>query len=92
MGTSTGPVVALGVITWANGAILQPDKTGDVFKFSTRVAVGTGIAAAGLSLVERASPELARGVAFVALVTVLFTRYKGRKSPAENLLVWWKGT
>jgi hypothetical protein len=92
MGTSTGPVVALGTITWINGAILQPDKTPDVFKFSTRVAVGTGIAAAGLSLVERASPDLARGVAFVALVTALFTRYKGRKSPVENLLTWWKGS
>jgi hypothetical protein len=92
MATSTGPIVALGVITWANGAILQPDKTPDVFKFSTRVAVGTGIAAAGLSLVGHASPDLARGVAFVALVTTLFTRYKGRKSPVENLLTWWKGS
>lgn len=92
MGVSTGPMLALGVITWANGAILQPDTLpdGDVFRFSTRVAVGTGIAAAGLSLVERASPELARGVAFVALITVLFTRFQGRASPVDNLLKWWK--
>ena len=96
MASSTGPIVALGLITWANGAILQPDKTwtasGGVFPFSVKVAVGTGIAAGGLALVEKASPELARGVAFVALVTALFTRYKGRRSPVDNLLVWWKGS
>lgn len=90
MATSTGPVLALGAVTWANGVILQPKTTPDVFRFSTRVAVGTGILAAGLSLVEKGSPELARGVAFVALVTTLFTRYKGRRSPVENLLSWWK--
>lgn len=92
MASSTGPIVALGLITWANGAILQPDKVDDVFSYSVRVAVGTGIAAGGLALVEKASPELARGVAFVALVTALFTRYKGRRSPVDNLLVWWKGS
>jgi hypothetical protein len=93
MASSTGPIVALGVITWANGAILQPDALpeGDVFKFSVRVGVGTGIAAGGLSLVGHASPELARGIAFVALVTALFTRFNGRASPVENLLTWWKG-
>lgn len=93
MAGSTGPMVALGLVTWANGAILQPETVGDSqFKFATRVAVGTGIAAAGLSLVGKASPQLARGVAFVALVTALFTRYQGRNSPVDNLLAWWKGT
>lgn len=91
MGTSTGPIVALGIVTWANGAILQPETVDDTFRFSARVAVGTGIAAAGLALVERASPPLARGVAFVALITALFTRYQGRASPIDNLLTWWKG-
>jgi len=93
MASSTGPILALGVITWANGAILQPDTLpdDDVFKFSVRVGVATGIAAAGLSLVDRASPELARGIALVALVTVLFTRFNDRKSPVDNLLAWWKG-
>jgi hypothetical protein len=83
-------MVALGLVTWANGVILQPETVDDTFKFSTRVAIGTGIAAAGLSLVGRASPPLARGVAFIALVTALFTRYQGRKSPIDNLAAWWK--
>jgi hypothetical protein len=92
MGASTGPIVALGVITWANGAILRPDTLpdGSTLRFSVRVGVGTGIAAAGLSLMERLSPELARGIAYVALVTALFTRFDGRPSPVENLLTWWK--
>lgn len=90
MASSTGPIVALGLVTWVNGAILQPETTGDQLRFATRVGVGTGIAAAGLALVGKASPELARGAAFVALVTALFTRYKGRRSPVDNLLAWWK--
>jgi len=91
MATSTGPIVALGLITWTNGVILQPETVDETFRFSTRVAVGTGIAAGGLALVERLSPELARGIAYVALVTTLFTRYQGRNSPIDNLLAWWKG-
>jgi len=93
MASSTGPIVALGVVTWANGAILQPDTLpdGNVFRFSVRVGVGTGIAAAGLALIERASPQLAKGIAYVALITALFTRYNDRSSPIENLLIWWKG-
>jgi hypothetical protein len=92
MGASTGPIVALGTITWLNGVILQPGETGDTLKFSTRIAVGTGIAAAGLSLIEKGAPDLARGLAFVALITALFTRIGDRKSPTENLLSWWKGS
>ena len=92
MGASTGPIVAAGLVTWVNGAVLQPETVDDQFRFAARTAVGTAIAAAGLSLVERASAELARGVAFVAVVTMLFTRYKGRRSPTENLLAWWKGS
>lgn len=91
MASSTGPIVALGIVTWANGALLQQETVDDNFRFAARIAVGTGIAAAGLALVERASPELARGVAFVALITALFTRYQGRASPVESLLTWWKG-
>lgn len=91
MASSTGPIVALGIVTWANGALLQQETVDDNFRFAARIAVGTGIAAAGLALVERASPELARGVAFVALITALFTRYQGRQSPVDNLLTWWKG-
>lgn len=91
MAVSTGPILALGVISWANGALLQPDTVQDTFRFSVRVAVGTGIAAAGLALVEKGSQPLAKGIAYIALVTALFTRYQGRKSPIDNLLRWWEG-
>jgi len=91
MASSTGPILALGVISWANGALLQSETVDDTFKFSVRVAVGTGIAAAGLALAEKGSPPLARGIAYIALVTALFTRYRARKSPIDNLLHWWEG-
>jgi hypothetical protein len=87
MAQSTGPIVTLGLITWANGAILE--GKGSDLKFTARVAVGTGIAAGGLALVERLSPELAKGVAWIALVTALFTRVGNSRSPVDNLLRWW---
>lgn len=92
MAQSTGPIVTLGAITWANGVILQPDPQRSTLTFSTRVAVGTAIAGMSLAVIERASPELAKGIAWVALVTVLFTRIGGRASPTENLLRWWRAS
>jgi hypothetical protein len=90
MSQSTGPIVTLGLITWANGAILSPQPGRNQLDFAAKVAVGTGIAAGGLALVERISPELAKGVAWVALITALFTRIGGRKSPVDNLLSWYE--
>jgi hypothetical protein len=88
MAASTGPIVTLGLITWGNGAILQASPE-PVVPFSARVAVGTGIAAGGLALLERSTPELAKAVAWLALVTVLFARIGGRRAPVENLLRWY---
>lgn len=87
MATSTGPMLAVGGITWVNRVLLQEHPPPDVVRFTVRVAVGTGIAATALSLVERANAPLARGVAWISLVTVLLARIQpGVRSPAENLL------
>lgn len=80
MARSTGPILATGGITFANGWIFN--NQGPDF----RVLLGTAIAAGGLALFENVSAELAAGIAWIALVTVLFTRFKGKPSPAENLL------
>ena len=57
-----------------------------------RVPVGTAIAAGAFALAERASAPLAKGVAWIALLTVLFSRVNPRvPSPAESLLSWWNG-
>jgi hypothetical protein len=80
MAQSTGPVLAVGAISFANEWVLNKQPP------DFRILLGTAIAAAGLALFEHVSKELATGIAWIALVTVLFTRQKGKPSPAENLL------
>jgi hypothetical protein len=73
-------MLAVGGITFANGWIFN--NTGPDFK----VLLGTAVATGGLALFSHVSPELAAGIAWIALVTVLFTRFNNKPSPAENLL------
>lgn len=88
MARSTGPILAVGGITLINKSLLAEKKQEIDFK----VIVGTAIAAGGLALLERLSEELAVGIAWVALVAVLFVRIDPvAKAPAENLLRIMKG-
>jgi len=80
MAASTGPVLAVGAISFANGWVLNNQPP------DFKILLGTAIAAGGLALFEHVSRELAVGIAWIALVTVIFTRQKGKPSPAENLL------
>lgn len=83
MARSTGPILAVGGITLANQVLLAKEPQ----DIDWRIPIATAIAAGGLALFERVSPELAVGLAWIALVTVLFVRVdKKAKSPAENLL------
>jgi hypothetical protein len=83
MARSTGPILAVGAITIANRSLLAEKQQDIDFK----VIVGTAIAAGGLALLEKVSEELAVGLAWVALVAVLFTDLdKVAGAPAENLL------
>jgi hypothetical protein len=83
MARSTGPILAVGGITLLNQSLLAKDPQ----ELDMRVVVGTAIAAGGLALLERLSEELAVGIAWVALVAVLFVRIDPKTgSPAENLL------
>jgi hypothetical protein len=85
MARSTGPVLALGAITLGNNVILHgKDVAGQA-----RVVVGTTILAAGLALIEHASEGLAVGLAWLALVSVLFVRITpGVPAPIESLATW----
>lgn len=84
MAKTTGPVLAIGGITFANKLV----QTGDI---DIRVPVGTGIAAILFSLAERVHEGLAVGVAYIALVTVCLTRVDPKvPSPAETLHKYWK--
>lgn len=83
MARSTGPILAVGGITLANQSLLAKEQQPIDF----RVIVGTAIAAGGLALLEKLSEGLAVGIAYVALVAVLFARLDPKAgAPAENLL------
>jgi hypothetical protein len=92
MAESTGPIIAIGAITWANRVLIDreplPDRAG-VLEFTVKVGVGTGIAAGILSVVERGSRDLAVGIAWLGFITMMLTRINNVPSPSENLLRWW---
>jgi hypothetical protein len=84
MSRSTGPILATGAVALFNETILAGKPV------NWRIPVGTAVAAGGLALIERLSEELAVGVAWLALVTILFVRVTpGVKAPLENFADWW---
>lgn len=84
MARSTGPVLAIGAITLTNEVVFQNQP------INWRVPIATGITAGMLALLERANEGLAVGIAWLALVTLLFARIDPKtKSPTESLLEWW---
>jgi hypothetical protein len=83
MAGSTGPMLLAGGATFANGWIFN--GKGPDF----RVLLGTAIAAAGLALLSQmgaAEADLASGIAWIAVVTVIVAPVNGQPSVAENLL------
>jgi hypothetical protein len=81
---TTGPVLAIGAITMANANLLHGKP------IDYRVPIATGIAAGAFALAEKAYEPLAVGLAWVALVAVLFVRLTpGVPSPVESLNSWW---
>jgi hypothetical protein len=82
MARSTGPILAVGAITIANRSLLSPKQE----EIDFRVIPATAIAAAGLALLERVNEQIAVGIAWISLVTVLFVRFGKSPAPSENLL------
>jgi|HubBroStandDraft_1064217.scaffolds.fasta_scaffold25769_2 hypothetical protein len=80
MASSTGPILATGGITFVNKWI--GNNQGADFK----ILVATGIAAAGFFALEKVSPELATGIAWIALVTSLLIQPKAGNSAVNNAL------
>lgn len=90
MAESTGPIVAAGLIVLANEAFFSPlaaGKKNTVPNFNWRVVPATAVAAIALAGVEKLSPPLGRGIAYIALITVLFARVGNAPAPLENLSV-----
>lgn len=88
MSQSTGLVLAVGGITAANEVLFAPlAGSGTPWKnFNWRIIPATGILALALAGVDKISPQLGTGIAAIALVTVIFTRFGNAPAPAENVV------
>jgi hypothetical protein len=87
MAATTGPVLALGGITLINESVFHNQP------FNWKIPIATGVLAGGMALVEKASPELATGLVWIALAVVLLTRVNPAvPSPTESFVAWWGTT
>jgi hypothetical protein len=87
MAESTGIALAVGGITAANEALFAPlAGHGTPWKnFNWRIVPATAIFALALYGIEQVNPVFAKGIGYIALVTVLFTRFGNAAAPLENL-------
>jgi hypothetical protein len=83
MAKTTGPILALGTITFLNQSVFH-DKPMD-----WKLPIATGVAAGFFGLLEKTSEKAAVSLAYAALVTILLTRVNGVPSPTESFLSWW---
>lgn len=84
MAQTTGPILAVGGITVFNQTVLNNKP------IDWRVPIATGFLAGGFALFEKGNAQVAKGVAWIALLTVLLARVDPKTpSPAESLLKYW---
>jgi hypothetical protein len=83
-------MLVVGSITFANQLVFQPIAGGGNIKTDVaaawRIPVATLVAAAALGGLEQISPKFAVGLAYIALITVLFARLGSAPAPTETLL------
>jgi hypothetical protein len=82
MAKSTGPILLTGGITFLNEWL----GNGKAPTSEIKVLLATGVAAAGLALVEQIPgfQPLAVGIAWIAFITMMLTPLDGN-SPVQNL-------
>ena len=87
MAQSTGPILAIGVITVVNRTVFHDQP------MDWRVPIAAGMAAAAFSLIEQV-PQFGRfapAIAWIALGTSLLSRIDPTvPSPTESALAWWQ--
>lgn len=83
MAKSTGPVLAIGAVTVANRVIFNERP------MEWRIPIATGIASMLFSLMERGWEKGAISLAWLALISSMFLRVNGDRSPIENAADWW---
>lgn len=86
MARSTGIILAAGAITLANEAVFAPLASGGKITshFNWRIIPATAGAALALAGLEHLSEQFAVGVAWIALVTVLFAKLGNAQPPLVN--------
>lgn len=86
MAESTGPILALGAITMANRSVFNSQP------WDWRIPIATGLLVAlGAGAEAVFPPDLVRGVAIIALATVVLTRVDPKvPSPTESFTAWWQ--
>lgn len=87
MAQSTGTVLAAGAIAAANEAIFAPAAgTGQPFsQFNWRLIPATAVLALMLGGLEKLSPQFAKGLAGLALLSVLVIQVGNSPSPLQNV-------
>lgn len=86
MARSTGPILACGAVTLINQVIVHGQP------MDWRIPIATGAAAACFSLMEHGWEQGTVGLAWLALVSVLFVRLNPAvPSPVESLVNFWEG-
>ena len=86
MSASTGPMLAAGGVVIFNAVVVNEQTPISQMP----VVVATLLAAAGLSLWERAMPRTATAVAWLALIGTLFVRVNpATPSPIESFGAWY---
>lgn len=80
MARSTAPILLTGGMQFANEWLAAG-------KFDVKVLLATGIAAGGLALIEQIPglAPVAVGIAWIAFVTLMFTRRNGSPSPVDTI-------
>lgn len=86
MASSTGLILAAAGIAAANEAIFAPAATGKPLfvDFNWRILPATAIAALVLGGLEQVSEPLGKGLAALALLTVLIVPVGNAPSPVDN--------
>jgi len=86
MAESTGYILAAAGIAAANEAIFAPAATGQSLfvNFNWRIVPATAVAALTLAGLEQLSVPLGKGLAMLALLSVLMLPVGNAPSPIEN--------
>lgn len=86
MASAPGIILAAGAITLANEAVFAPLASGGniTAHFNWRIIPATAGAALALAGLSHLSEQFATGVAWIALVTVLFAKLGNAQPPLVN--------